>query len=118
MIVLGEYRHGIAQSRNRTSYEDWLVGLLHDSIVLDITEPTTHYYAEIGLSGRFVLTTRRKLLRVEMVDEDFDFAVLRAHVGELLAGALGRDVDGLQRCAPRDDVDSVGRRFASETRML
>jgi tRNA(fMet)-specific endonuclease VapC len=49
VIVLGEYRHGIAQSRNRTSYEDWLTGLLHDCIVLDITEPTTHYYAEITL---------------------------------------------------------------------
>jgi tRNA(fMet)-specific endonuclease VapC len=47
VIVLGEYRYGIAQSRNRTSYENWLTGLLHDCIVLDITEPTTHYYAEI-----------------------------------------------------------------------
>jgi len=49
VIVLGEYRHGIAQSRNRASYESWLVGLLHDCIVLDITEPATHYYAEISL---------------------------------------------------------------------
>lgn len=49
VIVLGEYRHGIAQSRNRTSYDNWLTGLLHDCIVLDIIEPTTHYYAEITL---------------------------------------------------------------------
>jgi len=49
VIVLGEYRHGIAQSRNRTTYENWLAGLLHDCIVLDVTEPTTHYYAEITL---------------------------------------------------------------------
>jgi len=49
VIVLGEYRHGIAQSRNRASYESWLAGLLHDCMVLDITEPTTHYYAEITL---------------------------------------------------------------------
>lgn len=49
VIVLGEYRHGIAQSRHRTNYESWLSGLLHDCIVLDITEPTTHYYAEIVL---------------------------------------------------------------------
>jgi len=49
VIVLGEYRHGIAQSRNRGSYEDWLAGLLHDCLVLDINEPTTHYYAEITL---------------------------------------------------------------------
>jgi len=49
VIVLGEYRHGIAQSRNRASYENWLAGLLHDCMVLDIQEPTTHYYAEITL---------------------------------------------------------------------
>jgi len=49
VIVLGEYRHGIAQSRHRTSYEKWLAGLLHDCMVLDIQEPTTRYYAEISL---------------------------------------------------------------------
>jgi tRNA(fMet)-specific endonuclease VapC len=49
VIVLGEYRYGISQSRNRTSYENWLTGLLHDCLVLDITEPTTHHYAEIIL---------------------------------------------------------------------
>ena len=49
VIVLGEYRHGIAQSRNRASYERWLAALLRDCMVLDINEPTTHYYAEIVL---------------------------------------------------------------------
>ena len=49
VIVLGEYRHGIAQSRNRASYESWLAGLLPDCVVLDVQEPTTHYYAEISL---------------------------------------------------------------------
>jgi predicted nucleic acid-binding protein len=49
VIVLGEYRHGIAQSRNRASYDNWLAGLLHDCMVLDIQEPTTHHYAEITL---------------------------------------------------------------------
>jgi tRNA(fMet)-specific endonuclease VapC len=49
VIVLGEYRHGIAQSRHRANYEDWLAGLLHDCMVFDIQEPTTHYYAEITL---------------------------------------------------------------------
>lgn len=49
VIVLGEYRYGIAQSRNRASYESWLTGLLQDCFVLDITEPTTQYYAEIVL---------------------------------------------------------------------
>lgn len=49
VIVLGEYRHGIAQSRNRASYEGWLGGLIDDCMVLDINEPTTHHYAEITL---------------------------------------------------------------------
>ena len=49
VIVLGEYRHGIAESRHRTTYEHWLTGLLEDCLVLDINEPTTHYYAEITL---------------------------------------------------------------------
>jgi tRNA(fMet)-specific endonuclease VapC len=49
VIVLGEYRHGIAQSRNRATYENWLAGLLQDCAVLDITEPATHCYAEITL---------------------------------------------------------------------
>jgi tRNA(fMet)-specific endonuclease VapC len=49
VIVLGEYRYGIAQSRRRAAYENWLAGLLHDCFVLDINEPTTHHYAEIVL---------------------------------------------------------------------
>jgi len=49
VIVLGEYRHGIAQSRNRVIYENWLSGLLNDYWGLDIAQPTTHYYAEISL---------------------------------------------------------------------
>lgn len=49
VIVLGEYRHGIAQSRNQASYENWLSGLLNDCMVLEVNEPTTHYYAEISL---------------------------------------------------------------------
>jgi tRNA(fMet)-specific endonuclease VapC len=49
VIVLGEYRYGIAQSRNRATYESWLTELLQDCFVLDITEPTTQYYAEIVL---------------------------------------------------------------------
>jgi len=49
VIVLGEYRHGIAQSRHRATYESWLAGLLNDCMVLDIQEPTTQYYTEITL---------------------------------------------------------------------
>ncbi len=49
VIVLGEYRHGFAQSRHRASYESWLAELLPYCVVLDIQEPTTHHYAEISL---------------------------------------------------------------------
>lgn len=52
VIVLGEYRYGIAQSRNRTAYANWLNALLNDCLVLDINEPTTHHYAEITLELR------------------------------------------------------------------
>ena len=49
VIVLGEYRLGIAQSRHRASYEDWLQEWIATVIVLDIDEETTHSYAAIGM---------------------------------------------------------------------
>jgi tRNA(fMet)-specific endonuclease VapC len=49
VIALGEYRYGIAQSRNHASYESWLTGLLRDCMVLDVNQQTTQYYAEITL---------------------------------------------------------------------
>lgn len=52
VITLGEYRYGIAQSRHRASYAEWLDGLLHDCVVLDTNEATTHYYAEMTLELR------------------------------------------------------------------
>jgi tRNA(fMet)-specific endonuclease VapC len=54
VIVLGEYRHGIAQSRNRAAYERWLQGLLNDCRVLDINEPTTRHYADITVELRAI----------------------------------------------------------------
>jgi predicted nucleic acid-binding protein len=49
VIVLGEYRMGIAQSRHRASYESWLREWIAAVFVLDINEKTTHSYASIGL---------------------------------------------------------------------
>ena len=49
VIVLGEYRLGIAQSRRRTDYENWLREWMQTVTVLDIDEETTHHYAAIGL---------------------------------------------------------------------
>ncbi len=49
VIVIGEYRYAIAQSRHCAAYENWLAGLLRDCAVLDINEPTTQHYAQITL---------------------------------------------------------------------
>lgn len=49
VIVLGEYRLGVAQSRHRASYESWLREWMPAVNVLDIDEETTHSYAAIGL---------------------------------------------------------------------
>ena len=52
VIVLGEYRYGIAQSRYRTRYSHWLDALILDCIVLNINEETTHHYAAINVELR------------------------------------------------------------------
>lgn len=49
VIVLGEYRLAIAQSRHRTIYQNWLREWISAVVVLDIDEQTTHSYAAIGL---------------------------------------------------------------------
>lgn len=49
VIVLGEFRLGIAQSRQRTSYESWLREWIAAVSVLDIDDETTHSHAAIGL---------------------------------------------------------------------
>ena len=49
VVVLGEYRLGIAQSRRRAVYEGWLRDWIAAVTVLDIDEETTGFYAEIGL---------------------------------------------------------------------
>lgn len=52
VIVLGEYRYGIAQSRYQARYRRWLEGLIVDCNVLDVNEGTSHYYAAINLELR------------------------------------------------------------------
>lgn len=49
VIVLGEYRFGIAQSRYRKDYEGWLREWITVVKVLDVDERTSHHYATIGL---------------------------------------------------------------------
>jgi tRNA(fMet)-specific endonuclease VapC len=47
VIVLGEFRYGIAQSRHRSSYEDWLDAHLREFEVLPVTEETAVAYAVV-----------------------------------------------------------------------
>jgi tRNA(fMet)-specific endonuclease VapC len=48
VVVIGEYRYGIAQSRHRRRLD----GLIEDCRVLEINEQTTHHYAAISLEPR------------------------------------------------------------------
>lgn len=56
VIVLGEFRYGIAQSRHRSTYEAWLDSNLIHFDILSVTEETATTYAalRVGLkrSGR------------------------------------------------------------------
>ena len=49
VIVLGEYRLGIAQSRHRAEYEEWVREWIAAVTVLDIDRDTAPLYATIGL---------------------------------------------------------------------
>lgn len=52
VIVLGEFRFGVQQSRRREGYMDWLADNLSDFEVLDVTDRTTAHYAEIRIESR------------------------------------------------------------------
>jgi len=52
VVVIGEYRYGIAQSRHRARYRYWLDALISACRVLDIIELTTRHYAAINLELR------------------------------------------------------------------
>ena len=47
VIVLGEYRFGIAQSRHRRQYESWLKEFVLVARVLEVNEETAIWYAEL-----------------------------------------------------------------------
>jgi tRNA(fMet)-specific endonuclease VapC len=49
VIVLGEYRFGIALSRRRSEYERWLADALGICEVLEVGEATSVQYAELRL---------------------------------------------------------------------
>jgi predicted nucleic acid-binding protein len=47
VIVLGEYRYGISQSRYRKHYEHWLSEYLSSFRILDVDERTTVSYSAV-----------------------------------------------------------------------
>lgn len=47
VIVLGEYRYGISQSRNHMHYEQWLAEYLPSFRILDVDERTTISYSAV-----------------------------------------------------------------------
>jgi len=47
VIVLGEYRYGIAHSRDRKQYEEWLTSYLSRFRILVVDEETTISYSDV-----------------------------------------------------------------------
>jgi tRNA(fMet)-specific endonuclease VapC len=47
VIVLGEYRFGIANSRRRNEYEQWLQELISATRVLIVDDETSRHYAHV-----------------------------------------------------------------------
>lgn len=47
VIVLGEYRFGISQSRHRNEYEKWLKELIAVTRILLVDQETSGHYAEV-----------------------------------------------------------------------
>ncbi len=50
VIVIGEYRYGIARSRWRSELDSWLDSALRATRVLPITLATTEFYAAVRLA--------------------------------------------------------------------
>ena len=93
VIVLGEYRLGIAQSKHRASYENWLREWISSVSVLDIDDETTHSYAVIGLE-------LKKKGRPIPTNDLWIAALCRQHALSLLSRDRHFDaVTGIQRIA-------------------
>jgi tRNA(fMet)-specific endonuclease VapC len=91
VIVVGEFRSGIAQSRHRVTYSRWLDNLMIDCRVLDVTETTAHHYAAI-------LLELRRAGKPIPTNDLWIAALCRQHALPLLSKDRHFDaVDGLRR---------------------
>jgi tRNA(fMet)-specific endonuclease VapC len=52
VIVLGEFRYGIAESRHRTTYEAWLESQLPHFDILTVTDETAIAYAALRVARK------------------------------------------------------------------
>ena len=52
VLVIGEYRYGIALSQVSVRLAKWFEGLIADCLVLEVTNETTHHYAAIRVELR------------------------------------------------------------------
>jgi len=108
VVVIGEYRYGIAQSGHRARYRHWLNSLITDCTVLDVTEQTTHHYAAINVE-------LRQAGKPIPTNDLWIAALCRQHGLPLLSQDQHFDVvSGIQRLAWRDkaldqDAGSHGR---------
>jgi len=50
VIVLGEFRYGIAESKHRSTYEQWLQSQLRHFEVLTVTDQTAASYATLRVA--------------------------------------------------------------------
>ena len=50
VIVLGEFRYGIAESRHRAAYEAWLASYLGQFDILPVTDETATAYAALRVT--------------------------------------------------------------------
>ena len=93
VIVLGEYRYGIRQSRHRARYERWLAEVLASCRVLVVDEGTAGHYAEVrdelkrsrrpipGNDLWIAALTRQHALPLLSRDRHFDFVPGLKRVG-------------------------------------
>ena len=87
VIVIGEYRYGIRQSRNRARYERWLEELVSASRMLAVDQSTAEHYADIRMelkqAGRPIpgndlwisALTRQHSLPLLSRDRHFDYVI-------------------------------------------
>lgn len=93
VIVLGEFRYGVRQSRDRRRYERWLAESIPSWRVLTVDEETAERYAEIRVAlkrtGRpipandlwIAALARQHALPLLSRDRHFDFVARLKRVG-------------------------------------